>query len=183
MIRRPPRSTLFPYTTLFRSEGKGLALHHHLDRPRLPDDARQPLRAPGARQHAQVHFGEADLAGVLLGDPQIARHRDLEPAAHGVPVERGDRELGGVLQAVQGLVRVQAEEILVARGDAVQVRDVRAGREKLLAVARSTSPCTGSSKRACRIASAGWRIMSWGEVFAGGASRLVVATPASTRPG
>src|SRR2546429_6463091 len=24
MIRRPPRSTLFPYTTLFRSEGQGL---------------------------------------------------------------------------------------------------------------------------------------------------------------
>src|SRR3712207_7861544 len=23
MIRRPPRSTLFPYTTLFRSQGKG----------------------------------------------------------------------------------------------------------------------------------------------------------------
>src|SRR3712207_8288991 len=25
MIRRPPRSTLFPYTTLFRSEERGLA--------------------------------------------------------------------------------------------------------------------------------------------------------------
>src|SRR5438876_12444214 len=25
MIRRPPRSTLFPYTTLFRSERKGVA--------------------------------------------------------------------------------------------------------------------------------------------------------------
>src|SRR5258707_4816810 len=25
MIRRPPRSTLFPYTTLFRSSGRGLA--------------------------------------------------------------------------------------------------------------------------------------------------------------
>src|SRR5437588_7383083 len=25
MIRRPPRSTLFPYTTLFRSQGKDLA--------------------------------------------------------------------------------------------------------------------------------------------------------------
>ena len=24
MIRRPPRSTLFPYTTLFRSMGKGI---------------------------------------------------------------------------------------------------------------------------------------------------------------
>src|SRR2546425_12947193 len=27
MIRRPPRSTLFPYTTLFRSEGEELRLH------------------------------------------------------------------------------------------------------------------------------------------------------------
>src|SRR2546422_5439380 len=26
MIRRPPRSTLFPYTTLFRSKGQALAL-------------------------------------------------------------------------------------------------------------------------------------------------------------
>src|SRR5258707_3924920 len=25
MIRRPPRSTLFPYTTLFRSQGRGVA--------------------------------------------------------------------------------------------------------------------------------------------------------------
>src|SRR3712207_7930930 len=28
MIRRPPRSTLFPYTTLFRSHPVHLALHH-----------------------------------------------------------------------------------------------------------------------------------------------------------
>src|SRR5256885_9887950 len=27
MIRRPPRSTLFPYTTLFRSHNRGPALH------------------------------------------------------------------------------------------------------------------------------------------------------------
>src|SRR3712207_8112159 len=34
MIRRPPRSTLFPYTTLFRSAQRqgGLARHAHLDR-------------------------------------------------------------------------------------------------------------------------------------------------------
>src|SRR2546428_12861758 len=31
MIRRPPRSTLFPYTTLFRSRTRGL-----LECPRLP---------------------------------------------------------------------------------------------------------------------------------------------------
>src|SRR3712207_7482391 len=32
MIRRPPRSTLFPYTTLFRSEGtpvNGYRIHRH----------------------------------------------------------------------------------------------------------------------------------------------------------
>src|SRR3712207_7199003 len=32
MIRRPPRSTLFPYTTLFRSEGCG---HRRIDESRL----------------------------------------------------------------------------------------------------------------------------------------------------
>src|SRR2546427_3320635 len=30
MIRRPPRSTLFPYTTLFRSQGYRLASEHRL---------------------------------------------------------------------------------------------------------------------------------------------------------
>src|SRR3712207_6878191 len=34
MIRRPPRSPLFPYTTLFRSE---LGRHHHRRRPRRED--------------------------------------------------------------------------------------------------------------------------------------------------
>src|SRR3989442_12015298 len=48
MIRRPPRSTLFPYTTLFRSHlrrrgdrlgGDGVPAQHH----RLQDDLRHPL--------------------------------------------------------------------------------------------------------------------------------------------
>src|SRR2546422_7531357 len=30
MIRRPPRSTLFPYTTLFRSRHRGAALAHRV---------------------------------------------------------------------------------------------------------------------------------------------------------
>src|SRR5438876_2675803 len=36
MIRRPPRSTLFPYTTLFRS----LRRRHFCSRPRLPQRPR-----------------------------------------------------------------------------------------------------------------------------------------------
>src|SRR5438309_8039202 len=36
MIRRPPRSTLFPYTTLFRSEDEvaGRGQHHHAEQRR-----------------------------------------------------------------------------------------------------------------------------------------------------
>src|SRR6267143_4802703 len=35
MIRRPPRSTLFPYTTLFRSKCRQCGeLHHHQQAPR-----------------------------------------------------------------------------------------------------------------------------------------------------
>src|SRR2546427_2321325 len=34
MIRRPPRSTLFPYTTLFRSQGAVNVLHRHAGRQR-----------------------------------------------------------------------------------------------------------------------------------------------------
>src|SRR3989449_1633388 len=41
MIRRPPRSTLFPYTTLFRSR-------HDADRVRLLEDVHR--RHPGGRR-------------------------------------------------------------------------------------------------------------------------------------
>src|SRR5690349_22482804 len=42
MIRRPPRSTLFPYTTLFRS------------RPRRGWDVRPPAAGPGDHQRRPV---------------------------------------------------------------------------------------------------------------------------------
>src|SRR3712207_7877736 len=37
MIRRPPRSTLFPYTTLFRSQGARRGEHGRRRRPRAAD--------------------------------------------------------------------------------------------------------------------------------------------------
>src|SRR3712207_8536185 len=48
MIRRPPRSTLFPYTTLFRSVRpgrQGRVLSRHLPRPRRRDRAGHRRRA------------------------------------------------------------------------------------------------------------------------------------------
>src|SRR3712207_7458656 len=58
MIRRPPRSTLFPYTTLFRSRGRdarerhvdalrrlAAAVEQHEERHR-PDEQRDPRQRP-----------------------------------------------------------------------------------------------------------------------------------------
>src|SRR3712207_8808028 len=56
MIRRPPRSTLFPYTTLFRSADGGVLGPRRVGDPRdgpdLPD--RAPLVPPETGQRAQV---------------------------------------------------------------------------------------------------------------------------------
>src|SRR5438067_7089615 len=46
MLRRPPRSTLFPYTTLFRSV---VQRHVHHAQRRLLDQLAGPLRAPPRR--------------------------------------------------------------------------------------------------------------------------------------
>src|SRR6266566_5402508 len=50
MIRRPPRSTLFPYTTLFRSPGPG-SLGRSAGRPR------RSARTPG-RGRSEEHTSE-----------------------------------------------------------------------------------------------------------------------------
>src|SRR3712207_7142321 len=47
MIRRPPRSTLFPYTTLFRS---GLKESHWRSRP--PRKSPRPASRPASRRRA-----------------------------------------------------------------------------------------------------------------------------------
>src|SRR2546427_1686117 len=46
MIRRPPRSTLFPYTTLFRSRGPGALLPDRQHRARAPADRGGEGRLP-----------------------------------------------------------------------------------------------------------------------------------------
>src|SRR3712207_7168313 len=70
MIRRPPRSTLFPYTTLFRSDGAaGDAT------PRTGDDVvPQPGRRPAAHAERQ-HAGHRDRA------PEVAA-RGLRSEEH-----------------------------------------------------------------------------------------------------
>src|SRR3712207_7163556 len=87
MIRRPPRSTLFPYTTLFRSE--------HLGDGR--QDAAQLEGTEDARQEQQEHQPVDDLT-------QRTRERDAPgPAARG-GARRRSEEHTSELQSRQYLV-------------------------------------------------------------------------------
>src|SRR3712207_8174955 len=67
MIRRPPRSTLFPYTTLFRSLGA----------------------EPRGQPHDQVELGRGAALGRLVVDVDLDRP-DVPALALGVHLE-GDR--------------------------------------------------------------------------------------------
>src|SRR2546430_16443481 len=84
MIRRPPRSTLFPYTTLFRSR----AIVH---------DARLEARACRWRESPEQGPRAASDPGERLGEEPERRDR-LERRAGFVRgqgrLERGDRGLG-----------------------------------------------------------------------------------------
>src|SRR3712207_8471757 len=57
MIRRPPRSTLFPYTTLFRSRRDALASVHHRAEAGTSSHRKSPVCLPAASEPAR---GEED---------------------------------------------------------------------------------------------------------------------------
>src|SRR3712207_7632751 len=63
MIRRPPRSTLFPYTTLFRSGGKA-----YKDAYRRHDRSDDVLEAHMGALQAAVAAGNTDVAASLRSE-------------------------------------------------------------------------------------------------------------------
>src|SRR3712207_9228708 len=87
MIRRPPRSTLFPYTTLFRSPlGRGAASsgpRHHADPPERQHD--RPVVAD------RVRLGEAALELLLEARTNVVRQR-LQGRTGSGPGDPGDRK-------------------------------------------------------------------------------------------
>src|SRR2546422_8593432 len=66
MIRRPPRSTLFPYTTLFRSRGGR--------RPAV-DRVEPHGVAPRADLRRGERLGDRRTAPGAIGDPRLHRDR------------------------------------------------------------------------------------------------------------
>src|SRR2546422_1880127 len=97
MIRRPPRSTLFPYTTLFRSGRIGAPLHRAL----LGETARpleeqlgalaaaQPAGGAGVARHGSDPPFLGRAAAVVRDRRHVANRADLQPP----PGERPDRPL------------------------------------------------------------------------------------------
>src|SRR2546425_8119429 len=100
MIRRPPRSTLFPYTTLFRSFGDAFAL--------LSDFVRT-LRADG---HAIEHV---DLGGGLGIPYRDDNEPPPHPDAYADLVKRATKDLGCTLIFEPGRLIVGNAGILVTR--------------------------------------------------------------------
>src|SRR5690349_23687356 len=67
MIRRPPRSTLFPYTTLFRSRGALGPLDAGADHdPAFRGDGEDPARRLRSEEHTSELQSRRDLVCRLL---------------------------------------------------------------------------------------------------------------------
>src|SRR3712207_1519612 len=85
MIRRPPRSTLFPYTTLFRSARMEADLAFHLLLCRLSGNS----MLVEAWQRLEGRMRVAILNGAAWQAPMMARDRHV-PIVEAI--ERGDVE-------------------------------------------------------------------------------------------
>src|SRR3712207_8879675 len=72
MIRRPPRSTLFPYTTLFRSDAQVLLIHGKDDR-KIPPAHSQRLHAASAGHSKLIVLQGHAHDSILAGDRKSTR--------------------------------------------------------------------------------------------------------------
>src|SRR5437867_11196882 len=119
MIRRPPRSTLFPYTTLFRSP----LLHASPQ-----EDSLQQERFHGERFYLAAHHDDAS------GAPVVAVVGEFES----VDAPQGDAPIlvarGAKRHALHGLV----EEL-----QAVALTGARASRDRVLARPHAVEPQPG----------------------------------------
>src|SRR2546425_13218276 len=106
MIRRPPRSTLFPYTTLFRS-AEVRALIERGRRPRRPhvgaDGGCLLCEAATGTPRLPLVAESAEAVGVLsVGEPSAAGHCVFFPRRHTPNLhDLDDTELTEIFSLVQ----------------------------------------------------------------------------------
>src|SRR2546427_6372734 len=79
MIRRPPRSTLFPYTTLFRSRGDGRGVVVHVHRhvaDRL--SGRQGVDKRTDRKSTRLNSSHSQISYAVFCLKKKKRNRNLD---------------------------------------------------------------------------------------------------------
>src|SRR2546423_8091181 len=96
MIRRPPRSTLFPYTTLFRSlvapgdRGASMrTLHRYQPWPPVPQHSQGSLDSTLVRseEHTSELQSLAYLVCRLLLEKKKKHHRSTDPKSVAAPAQ------------------------------------------------------------------------------------------------
>src|SRR3712207_7921645 len=118
MIRRPPRSTLFPYTTLFRSEDV---------LGQLSEMGINVVESEEAEEGAQPESEEEEAEGGDLVEASQARVPAVRETTAKEPTDRTDdpvrmylREMGSV-------------ELLSREGEIAIAKRIEAGREAMIA--------------------------------------------------
>src|SRR5260370_9162179 len=146
MIRRPPRSTLFPYTTLFRSVSHITEVHVEAEEVQMSgvSKAHQVIRRAHGRKGAavEVSWQEAGNRGRLLETDRICRR----------PREHGSAVKGTCLRTGKALAGKNVDGVVVRVGPHAEfwiVREVRA-EVILVAVVGTRSVGTGGDSDALR---------------------------------
>src|SRR3712207_7193972 len=88
MIRDPPRSPLFPYTTLFRSSPAPASGSPWSSAARRPTSSStthrstRPARARSEEHTSELHSRQYDVCGLLLEKNRSEEHKSELPSRH-----------------------------------------------------------------------------------------------------
>src|SRR3712207_7960267 len=119
MIRRPPRSTLFPYTTLFRSLGLGLGhlLDVHAALGREKDEGLLLRPVDGDREvELAVYLRPALDVHPSYGVPPDVHAEDAFRGLPGLPGVVDDRDAAGLAaRSEEHTSELQSRQYLVCR--------------------------------------------------------------------
>src|SRR2546430_12663443 len=83
MIRRPPRSTLFPYTTLFRSYE--MSFRMQMDATDAMDIRKEPetVRAKYGSQRSEEHTSELQSQSKIVCRLLLGKNKQIHSSCHG----------------------------------------------------------------------------------------------------
>src|SRR3712207_9208469 len=101
MIRRPPRSTLFPYTTLFRSKAK--------------DPGCLEAQHEACHEWCNGHARDHQLAGAVDHLPSIWKLREVDVEEHDSQNQTENRENQRKFRSEEHTSELQSRQYLVCR--------------------------------------------------------------------